>query len=249
MRKIQILNINILSIDLNSLLNSLTEGILFTPNVDHLMKLQKNKEFYRAYQQADYIICDSKIILLASKFLNTPIKEAIPGSSFFPAFCEYHKYNKKIKIFLLGSAPGVADLAKQRINDRIGRTIITGSHSPSFGFDKNEEECSYIVNLINTTDANVLIVGVGAPKQEIWIYKYKDQLPQIKLFMSLGATIDFEAGVRKRANKIFQRLSLEWLYRMCIEPKRLVKRYLIDDMPFIYYIFKQKIKKYKNPFY
>ena len=248
MGKIQILNINILSIDINSLLNSLTEGVLFTPNVDHLMKLQKDKEFYEAYQQANYIICDSKIIFLASKFLKTPIKEVIPGSSFFPAFCKHNKYNNDIKIFLLGAAPGVADKAKSRINNRIGRNIIVGSHSPSYGFEKNEEECSHILNLINSTDTNVLVVGVGAPKQEKWICKFKEQLPQIKLFMSLGATIDFEAGTLKRAPKIFQQLSLEWFYRMCIEPKRLVKRYLIDDIPFFYYILKQKVGIYKTPF-
>jgi exopolysaccharide biosynthesis WecB/TagA/CpsF family protein len=248
MKKIQILNINILSIDKKSLLNSLVEGVLFTPNVDHLVKLQKDKEFYETYKRADYIICDSKIIYLALKFLKTPISEVIPGSSFFSEFYEHHKYNNEIKIFLLGAAQGVADKAKQRINNRIGRNIIVGSHSPSFGFEQNEEECSLILNLINSTDANTLVVGVGAPKQEKWIFKYKEQLPKIKLFMALGATIDFEAGTLKRAPKIFQQLYLEWFYRMCREPKRLVKRYLIDDIPFFYYLVKQKIEIYKNPF-
>ncbi|GHS99494.1 acetyl-mannosamine transferase [Bacteroidia bacterium] len=241
-------NINILDITQKELLESLNNGFLITPNVDHLVKLQKDKEFYEVYQQADWIVCDSKIVALGLKLLGTPIKEVIPGSSFFPAYCNYHKDNKDVCIFLLGAAEGVADKAKLLINERIGREIIVGSHSPSFGFEKSEEECKNIIELINNTDATVLVVGVGAPKQEKWIFKYKDQLPQIKVFMPLGATIDFEAGNIKRAPKRLRDLALEWLYRMFKDPKRLVKRYLVDDLPFFYYLLKQKFGLYKDPF-
>jgi len=246
--KIRLLNIDIINISQSDLLKNLSEGILVTPNVDHLVKLQKDQGFYEIYKQADWVICDSKIVELGLKLLGTPIKEVIPGSSFFTEYYLYHKNDENVKIFLLGAAEGVAEKAMQRINDRIGRNIIVGAHSPSFGFEKNEEECNNIISIINGTNANVLLVGVGAPKQEKWVYRYKNQLPQIDLFMPLGATIDFEAGNVKRAPKIFRQLSLEWFYRMCVDPKRLVKRYLIDDLPFFYYIFKQKIGTYKNPF-
>jgi exopolysaccharide biosynthesis WecB/TagA/CpsF family protein len=211
-------------------------------------KSQFSCEFYDIYQNADWIICDSKIIALGLKYLGTPIKEAIPGSSLFPAFCDFHKTNPSIRIFLLGAKEGVANKAKEKINKRIGRKIIVGAHSPSFGFEKDEEECLQIVDKINQSDATVLLVGVGSPKQEKWIFKYKDKLPAINLFLPLGATIDFEAGHIKRAPEIFQKLALEWLYRMIREPKRLIKRYLIDDIPFFYYLFKQRMGCYKNPF-
>ena len=248
MEKFKILNINIQNITQPYLLQNLHEGVYITPNVDHLVKLQKDYEFYKIYQNADWIVCDSKIVALGLKFLGTPLKEVIPGSSFFPVYCNYHKNNENIKIFLLGAAEGVAEKAMQIINSRIGRNIIVGAHSPSFGFEKNEIECENIINLINKTDANVLLLGVGAPKQEKWIFKYKVRFSNVKLFMALGATIDFEAGNIKRAPKIFQKLALEWFYRMCSEPKRLVKRYLIDDLPFFYYLLKQKLGLYKNPF-
>ncbi len=248
MKQIRILNIEIDNLSKNELLQQMQEGILVTPNVDHLIKLQNDKAFYEFYKSANWVICDSKIIALCSKFLNTPIKEAIPGSSFFTEFYNYHKENENIKIFLLGAADSVADRAMQQINERIGRNIIVGAHSPSYGFEKNENECNQIIELINRTDATVLVVGVGAPKQEKWIAKYKDRFTYIKLFMPLGATIDFEANNVKRAPKIFQILALEWLYRMCVDPKRLVKRYLIDDMPFFYYLLKQKLGLYKDPF-
>ena len=246
--KIKILNINIQNITQTDVLKNLSEGFFLTPNVDNLMRLQKDREFYEIYRSADWVVCDSKIVMLGSKFLGTPLKETIPGSSFFTEYCFYHRNNEKVKIFLLGAAEGVAEKAMQNINNRIGRNIVVGAHSPSFGFEKNEVECEEIVRLINVTDANVLLVGASAPKQEKWIYKYKNQITNVKLFMALGATIDFEAGNVKRAPKIFQKLALEWFFRMCSDPKRLVKRYLIDDLPFFYYLMKQKLGLYKNPF-
>lgn len=243
-----ILNIEIKEINKCNLLENLHEGVLVTPNVDHLVKLQKDKEFYHAYQQAEWIICDSKILFLLSKLLKNPLPEAIPGSSFFTDFYEYHKNNTDCKIFLLGAAEGIADTARKRINKKIGREIIIGAHSPSYGFEKNPQECEEIIHIINRSGANILVVGVGAPKQEKWITKYRSQMPNIKIFMALGATIDFEAGTLKRAPMIWQKIGMEWLYRCLKEPKRLFKRYFIDDMQFFYYFAKQLLGIYKDPF-
>ena len=112
--------------------------MLITPNVDHLVKLQHDIEFYDIYKKADYITVDSKIVFLAMKFLGTPVKEIITGSDFFPSFYNYHKDNENIKVFLLGAAEGVADKALKIINKKVGREIIVGAHSPSFGFEKDE---------------------------------------------------------------------------------------------------------------
>jgi len=246
--KVRILNIEIQNITSDELLQNLSEGILLTPNVDHLVKLQKDHEFYEVYQNAEWVVCDSKIVALGLKFLGLPIKEVIPGSSFFTEYYLYHKNNENIRIFLLGAAEGIAEKAMRNINKKTGREIVVGAHSPSFGFEKNEAECLDIIKIINQTNANILLVGVGAPKQEKWIAKYKSQFTNIKLFMALGATIDFEAGNIKRAPKIFQKLALEWFFRMCTDPKRLVKRYLLNDMAFFYYLLKQKLGIYINPF-
>lgn len=248
MKYIRILNIDIQSITRDELLKSLTKGVLITPNVDHLVKLQKDKEFYDVYQQAEWIICDSKILYTLSKLLKYPLPEAIPGSSFFTAFYEYHKNNSNCKIFLLGAAEGIAAKAMERINQKVGRNIIVGAHSPSYGFEKKPEECEELIHIVNESGANVLLVGVGAPKQEKWIIKYRNRMPNIDIFMALGATIDFEAGTLKRAPTIWQKCGMEWLYRVIKEPKRLFKRYFIDDMHFFYYFSKQLLGIYNNPF-
>lgn len=249
MRKpIRFLNIDIQPITRDELLKDLTKGVLITPNVDHLVKLQKDEDFYSVYQQAEWVICDSKILYLMSKLLKEPLPEAIPGSSFFTAYYMYHKDDPNCKIFLLGAAEGIAEKARQNINKKVGREIVVGAHSPSYGFEKNEKECEELVKIVNASGANVLLVGVGAPKQEKWIMKYRDRMPNVDVFMALGATIDFEAGTLKRAPKVWQKCGMEWLYRTLKEPKRLFKRYFVDDMQFFYYFGKQLLDKYKDPF-
>lgn len=249
MRKpIRFLNIDIQPITCDELLKYLTKGVLITPNVDHLVKLQKDEDFYKIYQQAEWVVCDSKILYLMSKLLKEPLPEAIPGSSFFTAYYMYHKDNPNCKIFLLGAAEGIAEKACQNINKKVGREIVVGAHSPSYGFEKNEKECEELVKIVNDSGANVLLVGVGAPKQEKWIMKYRDRMPNIDVFMALGATIDFEAGTLKRAPEIWQKCGMEWLYRALKEPKRLFKRYFVDDMQFFYYFGKQLLGIYKDPF-
>ena len=248
MDTIKLLNINIACLISRDLLARLNKGVLVTPNVDHLVKLQKDREFYDVYQQAEWVVCDSKILYLLSKLLKHPLPEAIPGSSFFTSYYMYHKDDPNCKIYLLGAKEGVATKAMERINKRVGRQIVVGAHSPSYGFEKDERECQELVEMINRSGANVLLVGVGAPKQEKWIMKFRNKMPGVDLFMALGATIDFEAGNIKRAPKIFQKLYLEWFYRFLMEPKRMFKRYFMDDMRFFYYFAKQLLGIYKNPF-
>ncbi|MBO3459844.1 WecB/TagA/CpsF family glycosyltransferase [Aetokthonos hydrillicola Thurmond2011] len=244
MQKVKILNIEINNLSKSEFLETLRSGVVFTPNVDHLMKLQKDSEFLEAYSISDYKVCDSQILIYASRFLGNPLKEKISGSDFFPDFYNYHRKNENIKIFLLGAREGVATTAQTKINKKVGRDIIVGTYSPPFGFEKNEEECQKILKMINSSGATVLAIGLGAPKQEKWLYKYKNELSSIKIFMALGATIDFEAGNIKRAPKWMSQIGLEWLFRLVSEPKRLWKRYLIDDIFFFFLILKQKLNLY-----
>ena len=248
MPAIPILNISVIPITTHQLLKQLDKGALFTPNLDHLVKLQHDRDFYNAYQQAEWVVCDSRILYFSSKLLPAHLPASVSGSSFFTAFYQYHKNDPDCRIFLLGARAGVAQKAQQRINRKAGRNIVVGARSPSFGFENNPDECNAIVQAIRQSHANVLLVGVGAPKQEKWIARYRQQLPSVKLFFALGATIDFEAGTVKRAPKLVQKLALEWLYRFLKEPKRLFKRYFIDDIQFFYYFARQLLGSYRNPF-
>jgi N-acetylglucosaminyldiphosphoundecaprenol N-acetyl-beta-D-mannosaminyltransferase len=246
-KKVTILNVDVDNLSRLNFLEQLERGVVFTPNVDHLIKLQHDQNFLTAYETADYKLCDSTILMYASKFLGTPIQEKISGSDLLPEFCAYHQHNVDVSLFLLGGLGGVAQMAQRQINEKFGRNMVVAAHSPSFGFEKDEAECLKIVQLINQSRATVLVVGVGAPKQEVWIAKYKDKLPHVKIFLAVGAAIDFAAGNKARSPKWVSEVGLEWLYRLLTEPRRLWKRYLVDDIPFVWLILMQKLKAYKKP--
>ncbi|MGF1590167.1 MAG: WecB/TagA/CpsF family glycosyltransferase [Pleurocapsa sp.] len=240
-KRVNILNIPIDNIGMYELLDRLQNGgVVFTPNVDHLVKLQKDREFYQVYQDADYRVCDSQLILYASRFLGQPIDEKVSGSDLFPAFYQYYSSDENVKIFLLGGLAGVAETARRRINAKVGRNMVIASYSPPLGFEKDPAECSKILEMINRSGANVLAVGVGAPKQEKWIGKYRASLPGVSTFFAIGATLDFEAGNLRRAPVWMSSAGLEWLYRLILEPGRLWKRYLVEDIGFFALILRQK---------
>jgi exopolysaccharide biosynthesis WecB/TagA/CpsF family protein len=247
-RVVHVLNIGITNITESELLKVLDQGMVVTPNVDHLVHLQNNRAFYQAYQSAEWVICDSRIVYFLSKILQEPILEAIPGSSFLKSFYTYHKNDAECRIFLLGAAEGVAVQAMKKINERVGRGIVIGAHSPSYGFEKNDAECEEIVAIINQSGATVLVIGAGGIKQEIWLAKYRHKMSNVKIFLALGATIDFEAGNIKRAPVLIRKIGMEWMYRLLKEPKRMYKRYLIDDPKFFLYFLRQLLGIYRNPF-
>ena len=248
-QKVTILNVDIDNFTQEQLLEKLGQGgLLITPNVQQLMILQKDPEFYRACQLADYRVCDSKILIYTSKFLGTPIIEKLSGSDLLPAFCQYYKDNEDIKIFLLGVAEGVAQKAQSNINQKIGRSIVVDVYSPPMGFDTSEQECKKAIQAINQSEANVLVIGLGSPKEAKWIAMYGPQLKKIKTILLLGATIDFEAGNKQRAPKWMSEVGLEWFHRLLSEPRRMWKRYLVESLPFFWLIGKQKLGLYRCPF-
>ena len=241
MRTVEILGVEIDNLSQSELLEQLRAGgVVFTPNVDHIVKLQSDPLFQAAYRFADYRVCDSQLLLWASKLIGTPIKEKVSGSDLFPAFYQRYSTDEAIAIFLLGSSSGVAATAMDKINAKVGRKIVVGAHSPSFQFLDDQEETEAIIRTINDSKATVLAIGVGAPKQEKWLFQYRDRLKHIKIAMAVGATIDFEAGHTKRSPAWISELGLEWLYRLLREPKRLWKRYLLEDVVF----FRLLIRRY-----
>ncbi|MEO1145677.1 MAG: WecB/TagA/CpsF family glycosyltransferase [Cyanobacteria bacterium J06638_22] len=247
MSQVKILNLEIDNYSMQEFLEELKSGVVFTPNVDHLMKLQHDAHFMEAYRTVEYKVCDSKVLIYASRMLGQPLKEKLSGSDLFPAFYNYHKDNPNIRIFLLGAAEGVAAQAQQNINAKVGRDIIVGTYSPPYGFERDQRECDRIVKMVEASGANVLAVGLGAPKQEKFIYKYRHYFSSIKIFLAIGATIDFEAGNINRAPKWMSNIGIEWLYRLASEPSRLWRRYVLEDSGFFPLFMLQLFGLYSDP--
>src|SRR5690606_16295596 len=160
----------------------------------------------------------------------------IAGSDLFPAFCDFHRDNtKNIKIYLLGGTAITAELARKNLNLKTGAEIVVGAYSPPFGFETDQEETSKIIKMVNSSNATVLALGVGAPKQEKWIFNNKEKFTKVRIFFAVGATINFEAKTLDRAPVWMKKIGMEWLFRMLKEP-RLIKRYFINDVPIFWWI-------------
>lgn len=211
-----------------------------TPNVDHIVQLEKDSELQKVYKNADLILADGKPLIWISNYYKTPIKEKVSGSDLFPLLCEMAG-EKGYKMFFLGAAEGVAARAATNLKKRYSNLEVAGVYSPPFGFEENEEEVEKILQMIIKSNVDILIVGLGAPKQEKFIFKYHDRL-NVPISLGLGASLDFEAGNIKRAPKWMQKSGLEWLFRITQDPRRMFKRYIIDDIKIIRLVRKYKIK-------
>ena len=234
MERIQLMNTKIDNCSMEEALVAIEQLIhenknsyVVTPNVDHIVKLEKDEEFREVYKNASLILTDGKPLIWIANLYKTPIKEKISGSDLFPRVCEVAA-KKKYKMFFLGAAEGVAAKAAENLAKRFQGLNVVGTYSPPFGFEKDEEELEKIIKMIRGVKPDILIVGLGAPKQEKFIYKYREQLG-VPVSLGLGASLDFEAGNVKRAPKWVADHGLEWFYRFLSEPKRLFKRYFIDD--------------------
>ena len=209
-----------------------------TPNIDHIVQVQKDMELLEIYRNANLVLTDGKPLLWIAKLYKTPIKEKVSGSDLFPEICKLAA-QKGYRIFFLGAAEGVAKKAAQRLQKKHIGLQVVGTYSPPFGFEKDKEEIQKILHMIHEANPHILIMGLGTPKQEKFIYRYIEEFG-VPFSIGLGASLDFEAGNVRRSPKWMSNMGLEWLYRMVQDPKRLIKRYLIDMIKIIPLIWKYK---------
>lgn len=227
--------------------SSATCRYVVTPNVDHAVLLQENQQLVDAYQQAHLILADGHPIVWASRLLRKPLPERVAGSELVPALFDSYDQDHasgKLRVFLLGAMPGVGATAAANMKQQWPNVETVGVYSPPFGFENDPEENNYLLGRIALCRPDVVIIGLGAPKQEIWVSKNYQQI-NAKAALCVGATIDFLAGEQKRAPVWMQRSGVEWLHRMCSQPKRLVKRYAKDAWVFPQLVIKQMLGGWK----
>lgn len=222
-------------------------GMVFTINPDHLYHLQTNAAFTAAYRDADFITVDSHYVDLALRWQGMGVAEKITGSDLMPAYCRRHAANPAVRVFLLGAAPGVAERARQSLNKTVGRELVVGAHGPSMRFVDDEAEIASVLAMVRASGATALMLGLGAPKQEIWLARYRHAMPGVRVLMGVGATIDYEAGEVQRAPVWMRRLGLEWAYRVLSEPRRYGMRYL-RNARFLWWMAQARAGQYKDPF-
>jgi N-acetylglucosaminyldiphosphoundecaprenol N-acetyl-beta-D-mannosaminyltransferase len=201
---------------------------IVTPNVDHAVMFQHRIDLRDAYDDASLVLADGLPLVIASRLVRQPLPQRVAGSDLVP---QLFAAGKPLKVFLLGAAPGVAHAAAARIEHLWPTVQVVGTCSPPLGFETDAAENERILAAIADSRPDLLIVGFGAPKQELWVHRFRHELAA-KVAICAGATIDFLAGHRRRSPVWMRHVGLEWLYRVASEPRRLAGRYARDAREF-----------------
>lgn len=224
---------------LNHVLSGGKPEYVVTPNAMHILSLQQDNDFQEIYRRAFLAVPDGVSLLWAAKFLQTPLNGRVNGTDLFEKLCEVAA-SKGLKVFFLGGRSGAADKAAEVLEARHSGLKIVGTHCPPYGFESNATELELIDAKIRAAAPDILFVGLGAPKQEKWIYANYQQL-NVPIYIGIGVSFELVAGMVKRAPVLMQRTGLEWLFRLGVEPKRLWQRYIIGNPLFIWLVLKQKL--------
>lgn len=212
----------------DSLIQAGGNHYVVTPNSDIVVKMQDDTELKEICDKADLILTDGQIVVKLSRYLGNPIKERVCMTDFVWNVFDL-AIKKDYKVFLFGGKEDVLFKATENIKKRLPELNIVDSYSPPFGFEKNEEMLEEANRRIKASDADILIVFLGCPKQEKFIYQNKDKY-QVPISITMGGCVDFMAGKVKRAPLWMQNIGLEWFYRFLQEPKRMFRRYFVDDI-------------------
>lgn len=205
-------------------------------NVDVVIKMEKDAYLREITDKADMVLVDGQPLVWISKWHKRPIKAKISGSDLVPLMCERAE-EKEYSVFIIGGKDGIADCAKTNLEKKHPKINVVGTYAPPMGFEKDERELEHINEIISEAKPDILIVCFGCPKQEKWIYENYMKY-DATVSICAGATVDFMAGNVKRAPEWMRKSGLEWFYRFCQEPKRMFRRYFVDDLKIIRLIFK-----------
>lgn len=245
MNKIKLMNADYTNVNQQELLQLVFEDIechrgssLIFLNVDVVMKIEKDEYLRKIVNTAEYVVADGMPLVWISRWFHRPLKEKISGSDFVPVLCEYAAKRSKTVFFAGGSQEA---LIKARVNleKRYPGIRIAGSYSPPMGFENSKQEIDRMNKAIKQAKPDILIVCLGCPKQERYIYENK-KIFDAGISVCAGATVDFISGRISRCPAWMSNHGLEWIYRFLQEPRRLFKRYFIDDIQVVRLIWKYR---------
>ncbi|MFY1636615.1 WecB/TagA/CpsF family glycosyltransferase [Solwaraspora sp. WMMB335] len=205
-------------------------GQIITPNVDILRRASRDEECRRHIESSSLVVADGAPLIWASRLYRRPLPARVPGSDLIWSLSRTLGEHGR-SVYLLGGEPGTAMQAAAVLRSRFPGLAVAGEMSPPFGFDRCEQQLAQICAEVAAAQPDLVYVGLGFPKQERLIARLRPLLPRT-WFMGCGAAIGFVAGVHRRAPRWMQRTGLEWVHRLAGEPQRLVRRYLVHDVPY-----------------
>ncbi len=204
-------------------------GSVFTPNVDHIVNVERSAELRAVYATASLSVVDGQPVVWASRLLGAPLPEKVSGSDLVPALLE-RAAQKRYRVYLLGGAPGVAEEAGTLLRSR--GVEVVGVDGSRVALSPKPGEDDPIVDRIAAARPDLVLVALGNPKQELFIHRCQERLGAA-VCLAVGGALDFITGRVPRAPRWMQFSGLEWLYRLAKEPRRLARRYLVNDPGFV----------------
>ena len=234
--RVSILGVKIDNLTMDEVLKSIgsflkddKQHYIVLPYSEFIVRAQKDKGFKDILNSADLSLCESRgLCLVAGLCLQKSLKENIYGVDLIRGLISNSQFIIS-KIFLLGGKPEVVEKTRQRLGDKV------------IGVEHGYQNLDEVIDKINRVEPNVLLVGLGSPKQERWIYKNLKKMPSVKLAIGVGGAFDFISGRVKRAPKFLQKIGLEWLWRLAIQPRR-IKRIYNGVIKFSWLILKNRHK-------
>lgn len=213
-----------------------TPRIVVTPNVDHLVRLHKNRGLFERYKESDFIFPDGFPVVVSSRLLGKSVKGRVTGADLFPAVCSFLA-SRGGKVFILGGRPGTEAQIESKLAAKYPGLEIK-AYSPPFGFSAESREGQLAARMVNEMEPNAVFVCLGMPRQEQWAFNYRKGL-KAGLILCVGAALEFDLGLVKRAPRVAQAAGMEWLWRLFSNPGRLWKRYLVDDVAFLGLLYRE----------
>lgn len=222
--KVEIVGVNINDVNMDEAADILAEylegdrcSMVFTPNSEILVEAVKDREFEQVLNKGHLVVPDGIGVVIASRFYGTPFRERVAGFDLMLQLMEIAD-KKGSSIYLLGGKEGVAEEAAIKLTERYGGIRIAGARNGYFAAESEEN----IIDEINSSNADILLVALGAPKQEKFIYRHREKL-KVRIAMGVGGSLDVLAGRAKRAPQFFRNAGLEWFYRLIRDPKRIIR--------------------------
>jgi N-acetylglucosaminyldiphosphoundecaprenol N-acetyl-beta-D-mannosaminyltransferase len=248
---VELFNIRFSKVTLDQVKAILTErirsrvpGYVVTPNVDHVCMCYHEPMFRESYERAFLRLTDGKPVLWASRLFGEDIPEKLSGSDLLPKLCGWAA-EQGYSVFFLGGTPGTADRSAEILKQRHPGLRIAGVNCPPFGFEKHPVQIQAVIEHVRAARPDICFLGLGSPKQELLMSHYRDAL-RVPVLIGIGGSFDFVSGRTRRAPEWVQNLGFEWMWRLSMEPKRLWRRYLVDDIVFfklIYLEFSRRLRR------
>lgn len=195
-------------------------------NVDILKLLHIDESFRAIYSEGSLLLMDSDPLLRIARRKGIALKGKVSGSDLMPKLCE-RAARRGMSCFILGGAPGVPERAADALKRSYPALKVTGTLSPDYGFERDDADSRKVAGLVKTAAPDILFVCLGTPKSEKFIARWMNEY-DVPLSLSVGAAVDFVSGNVKRAPRWMSDLSLEWLFRITQDPRRLIVRYASD---------------------